>query len=221
MKDIAILVPTRGRFKRLKECYDSFLQLTEGLADFIIVTDHDEQELYDWCENTEIINLPSPTIEDFVQKVNFAYDKLPKYKHYFVLSDDFIFQTPYESILLKQAGKQKYSMFYGDDTMQHERIPTMQFISGNIPEKLGYILFPQFKHLFCDVAFKVLGEKLGCLKYFPEIIIEHRHYLKDASLTDDSYLRSNSFERYKEDGFVFADWYVNFLEKELELLENE
>jgi hypothetical protein len=59
--------------------------------------------------------------------------------------------------------------------------------------------FPGCIHLFFDNFVKQLGIDLGCLKYLPDVIIEHLHPVAGKAEMDEGYARVNQPKWYEED----------------------
>ena len=54
-------------------------------------------------------------------------------------------------------------------------LPTAVFITSDIIRALGYMAPPCLKHMYLDNYWKALGEGAGCLRYLPDVVIEHMH----------------------------------------------
>lgn len=86
----------------------------------------------------------------------------------------------------------KTGIVYGDDLFQHERLPTAAFMTANIPDRLGFMAPNELRHLYVDDYWKDLGNGIGKLLYYPEVVIEHLHYLNSKSIQDETYERNNN-----------------------------
>lgn len=97
-------------------------------------------------------------------------------------------------------------MLYGDDLLQGERLPTAIFMSPQIVTTLGYMVPPGMIHLYLDDVWRELGNAAGCLRYRPDIIIEHMHPGANKAGWDPIYLESNSPELYAHDGKLYKEY---------------
>lgn len=97
---------------------------------------------------------------------------------------------------LRQLGT---GIVYGDDLLQHERLPTQAALTADIVRVLGHMAPPQLKHLFVDNYWKALGEAAGCLRYLPDVVVEHLHPLAGKAEWDAGYRRANSPAKYQAD----------------------
>ena len=67
------------------------------------------------------------------------------------------------------------------------RIPTAVFMGAGVIRELGYFNPPGCTHLFLDNAWRHYGEALGTLRYLPDVIIEHLHFLAGKAAKDALY----------------------------------
>jgi hypothetical protein len=57
--------------------------------------------------------------------------------------------------------------------------------------------------MYVDTLWRDLGRRAGCLRYLPEIIVEHMHYLNNKSPEDEGYKRVNDPQVYADDEKAF------------------
>ncbi len=96
-----------------------------------------------------------------------------EYEYIAFLGDDHRFRTDgWETIFLNDAKEQKYSIFYGNDLLQGANI------------------------------WLELGRALSCLKYFPNLIIEHMHPAANKAKTDIQYAEVDSFTNQDRISFI-------------------
>jgi hypothetical protein len=90
---------------------------------------------------------------------------------------------------------------YGDDTVQHEFVPTQCAMSSNIIRTLGWMSPPQLKHMYVDTIWRDIGNLAGCLRYLPDVIVEHVHPVTGAIPRDAAYDRVEAFMKPDEEAF--------------------
>ncbi len=78
---------------------------------------------------------------------------------------------------------------YGDDKLQGERHPTAVFMSTPIIRALGWLALPTLRHQWADDVWKALGTAAGCLRYMPDVVIEHIHPAAGKAEMDAGYER--------------------------------
>ena len=87
---------------------------------------------------------------------------------------------------------------YGNDIGQGENLPTAVVMSSDIPAALGWWFLPSCLHFFVDAVWLYLGREAGCLRYLPEVVIEHLHYSRGASPHDQTYEDSRGAWQHDE-----------------------
>ena len=92
---------------------------------------------------------------------------------------------------------------YGNDLLQGQNLPTAPVISTNIVQALGYMGPPCLTHLYVDNFWLDLGRQAGCLRYLPEVVIEHMHPMAGKAAVDDGYQRVNAPQQYAADGGAY------------------
>ena len=200
-QSIGIMVPTKGRPSRLKELYNSWLQHTEGHSEFVVGIDAEEKELYEWVKDTKIIVIDTPS-EDYVKKANFMAERMTDYDYLYLLGDDFVINSRFESVFLDYA--EENCVLYGDDGLVGNRMSTACFIDNNIVRAIGYIAPPTLVHYFADNVWSDWGKALGTFKYIPGIKVTHNHHLKNKSLNDHVYKESDQY--FKQDQIEYGKY---------------
>jgi hypothetical protein len=95
---------------------------------------------------------------------------------------------------------------YCDDGFQGENLPTSVFMDAELVRRLGWMVPPGIGHLFCDNAWKALGEALGTLAYLPDVLIEHMHPHAEKAPMDAGYAEVNSARQWEADEAAFRRW---------------
>lgn len=204
---ILIYVPTRDRPERLKQFLDSFDKFTEGNSFIIVGVDEDQSEMY----APVVSHHPSVAVvvthgEEFAEKVNKMHEltkDVYTHEYYYILSDDFIIESPFESEMLEAAEGRRFFMGFGNDGIKGESLATAIMMSREIPDAVGYINPSSLKHLYCDNVWTEWGKELNCLYYFQDIKITHNHFTKNPELIDDLYKKSNNKAVFDMDRMAF------------------
>lgn len=188
------------------------------------IIDADDPLAEDYREAYQGTNYPfqafwlvPPGPAGIVHPLNWVVDEIfrPEFGFYPTIlgfmGDDHIPRTPEWDIQVSTAlSELGTGLVYGDDLLQHERLPTAAFMTKDIIQALGYMVPPEFKHLYVDDWWKEVATRAGCLRYLPEVIIEHLHYLVGKAEKDETYTTVNdpklasadkrTFEVMKRDG---------------------
>lgn len=95
---------------------------------------------------------------------------------------------------------------YGNDLLQGENIPTQVAMTADIPRALGHMAPPVLTHLFVDNYWRDLGKAADCIRYLPDVVVEHMHPFAGKALMDDGYTRVNDHSMYSRDNAAYAQY---------------
>jgi hypothetical protein len=74
---------------------------------------------------------------------------------------------------------------------------TLSILGKRYYDRFGYIYNPEYKSMYCDYEFMLVGNILGKQTYFPEVIIRHEHPEYGYRELDETY-RSNDIPYIKD-----------------------
>ena len=205
MRKILIIVPSRSsngsRTNNIEELKDSWIKTTTGNSDLLIGLDEDDEHHYPRLESVKYeVNKRLR----MVGTLNLLANKYcTEYEYIAFLGDDHRFRTnDWESTFLNDAKEQKYSIFYGNDLLQGANIPTAVFISSNIIKKLGFMVPTKLIHMYADNFWLELGRALSCLRYYPNLVVEHMHPAANKAKTDTQYAEVDSYTNQDRTSFI-------------------
>ena len=217
MADLLVIVPTRGRpdnVRRVVEAWDA----TGAWEDAALLASVD-------CDDPAIGGYralareregdgchwwlsEAPVWRPMVAKLNAA--ALAEAGNYFALGfagDDHLPRTKgWARAYLDALREMGTGIVYGDDRFQGANLPTQWAMTSHIVRALGRMVPADVQHLYCDNAIAVLGQAAGCLRYLPDVVVEHVHPLAGKAEMDDGYRRVNSSQRYRDDRASFLRW---------------
>ena len=121
------------------------------------------------------------------------------------MGDDHVPRTPGWDAAI-EAASSPWSVVYGDDLLQGPRIPTAVFLGSALVRELGYFCVPGADHLYLDNGWRHVGEQLGTLRYLPDVVIEHMHFLRGKAPQDPLYAEVNHPAMYDHDRAAFERW---------------
>lgn len=113
-----------------------------------------------------------------------------------------------------------YGVIYGNDLIQGAALPTAVILDARIVHRLGYMVPPGAVHLFLDNYWKVLGERLGTLRYRADIVIEHAHPIAGRAAWDDQYREVNADAIWTADEALFRRYVAEDLADAITLIRN-
>jgi hypothetical protein len=188
MKDLLVMVPTRGRKEQCEGLLESFLENTDN-ADIVFITDGDDQETYegmDWGPGTQAVIDPRQPV---CPKLNAtAIACVDEYDAVFAIGDDNRFLTPHwDSILLAELGKLGGTGWIYPDIQPNRRpgFPEIWMMSTDLIRFLGWFAGPTQSHYYTDNITMELGGRLGLLRFCREVAIGHLHYWANPETARD------------------------------------
>lgn len=95
---------------------------------------------------------------------------------------------------------------YGDDLYQGANCPTQWAMTADIVRALGRMVPAPVEHMESDVSILALGKEASCIRYLPQVVIEHMHPHAGKSATDAQYEHVNRREQYHRDGAIYRKW---------------
>lgn len=105
-------------------------------------------------------------------------------------ADDIVFKTPGWDEMVEaeyDATPDDILLVYGDDCLQREKLCTHPFISRRGAEVAGYFYPVTDGVSLTDIWVYYLYRNIGRLKYCPDIVIEHLHWLRQKAPYDETY----------------------------------
>lgn len=121
--------------------------------------------------------------------------------------------TAYLGTLAEMGGA---GIVYGDDGLQSEALPTQCAMSASIVRTLGWMCPPTLRHLWIDNFWLDLGRTAGCLRYLPDIVVEHMHPYNGKAEMDAGYERVNSTEMIDADRAAYERYAAECLARDAE-----
>jgi hypothetical protein len=203
---MVVLVPSRNRPDNVARLLQSWSD-TGSTAALVVLVDEDDPELLGY----ERLPIPTlhigarrrigPLLNDWAPLYADTYDVVG------FMGDDHCPRTPGWDARILEASS-PWSVVYGNDLLQGANIPTAVFMGSGLVRELGYFNPPGCQHLYLDNAWKYYGESLGTLRYLPDVIVEHLHYLAGKSPKDALYAEVNHTSMYDHDRAAFDAWRV-------------
>ena len=213
MKDLAIIVPTRGRPSNIEDLLFS-LQETSTESDLWIVVDSDDPEREHYTELTdgENANVGIIVVEREGKGMAKPLNKaalllLDKYRHFAFLGDDHRPRTEnWDRFFIDKLDSLQTGLVYGNDLIQGENLPTAVAMTGDIVRELGGMVPPGLAHLYLDNFWLQLGKDLGAISYLGHVVIEHLHPIAGKAEWDEGYKEVNADEIYTADSKAFYEY---------------
>ena len=206
MKDLAIIVPTRGRPKNIEDLLFS-LQETNTASDLWLVLDDDDPELDHYTELNNALIFPREG-KGMAKPLNkAAMFLLDDYRHFAFLGDDHRPRTDkWDQFFIKELDLLGTGLVYGNDLLQGENLPTAVAMTGDIVRELKGMVPPGLIHLYLDNFWMQLGKDLGAFSYLGHVILEHLHPIAGKAEWDEGYKAVNADDVYSADAKAFHQY---------------
>ncbi|MEU5549208.1 hypothetical protein ABZ738_05515 [Micromonospora sp. NPDC047793] len=221
MADLLVIVPSRGRpesVARLVEAWQATGAYDDG-AELMFAVDADDPTYPAYmaeigrCRPGALGTFTAREWVPMVHKLNAAVvdvlAAVPGLPALGFAGDDHLPRTPgWARRYLDEMRQMGTGIVYGDDRIQGARLPTQWATTSDIVRTLGRMVPADVEHLYCDDAIADLGRAARCLRYLPDVVIEHVHPLAGRAAWDDQYRRVNHPGQYARDRAAYERWRV-------------
>lgn len=205
MADLVVIVPTRGRPHAAVELAEVFEATCAAGTKLLFAVDDNDPTLDDY-DTVDAIVLPSRTMNEALNLA--AQSTLPD-EPFAVgfMGDDHRPRTPgWDKAYVDALREMGTGIVYGDDLLQGERLPTQVAMTADIVRALGYYAPPELTHLYLDNFWRDLGRAAGCLRYLPDVVVEHVHPLTGKVEWDEGHIRVNQRSMYDRDAAAYQGY---------------
>lgn len=208
---LTVIVPTRGRPNSALSLIHA-VQDTRRIHDtnVVLAVDRDDPELNLYWDMADIHSFSRVEVVNggwMVAALNEAAMRVVADRAVTAvgfMGDDHRPRTPgWDAAYLSALYELGAGIVYGDDLLQHEFVPTQCAMSASIVRKLGWMAHPSLKHMYVDTLWRDMANIAERLRYLPDIVVEHLHYLNGKAIEDDGYKRVNAPEVFSADELVF------------------
>jgi len=202
---VLVKLPSRGRPQKLLDVLRLYVDKARDLSKmfFMITLDSD-----DLTVDTPLINSlisVHPNIQVHVgvsgtkiKAINRDMEAAPFFDILLLASDDMIpIIDGYDEIIRSSMHKHYPTtdgVLWFNDGYQGNGLNTLPIIGRKYYERFGYIYNPIYQTLWCDKEFTDVSILLGRQTYFPQIIIEHRHFVNGKANMDETYRKNSTGE---------------------------
>ena len=213
MADLLVIVPTRSRPESVPRLVDAWR--TTGAyehADLLLAVDdddpHRDRYLTAGLTGGAAAVSVSPRWQPMVHKLNdVAIGHVGDYFALGFAGDDHLPRTPgWASRYLAELRALGSGIVYGDDGYQGEKLPTQWAMTADIVGALGRMVPAPVEHLYCDNSVLDLGRAADCVRYLPDVLIEHMHPVAGKADSDEQYQRVNGGAQYTRDRRAYQRW---------------
>lgn len=193
--------PTFQRPEGLLKLADSWEKYQPGKKLVVRVWENDPKgEQYARTEWPESWIFYTSAAEKFTPALNEFFAKYPDEPHYGFIADDMRL-TSEGGLEYLEGLADPFFLAYPNDTIQREILPTHYCIGGDLVRMLGWFSPPFLEHCYTDQVWKFLASKAGLLRYAPQVVFYHDHFLVPGrGKFDETYAKV-----YNSDGKMLTD----------------
>lgn len=222
MRDLLVIVPSRGRPGRLAEMMHACCSLSQAATDIAVgydeddpcmaayaaLADRDKPSSNHWAWG------PRNSMGGWTNWLAAQYGS--GYRALASLGDDHMPRTAgWDRMLLDAIDAMGGTGFaFGDDLLQRAALPTSVVMSRNIADALGWVCEPSMRHYSLDNVWRDLGDGAGCLAYRDDVVIEHVHPGAAKARFDATYAEDSP--RWPADEAAYQAWRADRMAADIE-----
>lgn len=213
MADLVVIVPSRGRPEAARELNHAISETRTADTRLLLALDKSDPTLDEYPDIWQIVGTEN---RNMVDALNLAADYLTGGGSSFIGEQPFSIgfmgddhrprSAGWDKLYLDALREMGTGIVYGNDLLQGENLPTQCAMTSDIVRALGWMSPPSLTHLFLDNIWKIIGNGAGCLRYLPDVIVEHMHPVAGKADWDEGHVRVNSPEMYERDHEAFTRW---------------
>ena len=138
---------------------------------------------YDWPETWHFTVTGAEWAGD---ALNQYYDWKSNEPFYGFIGDDIVLRTVHGLDALEQAAGKMFMAFPNDTVWRHQ-LATHFCLGGDTVRAMGFIIPRNFYHFHMDMALQHIMMNCGLMRYCPQVIFQHKHFLFGTAYRDDTY----------------------------------
>jgi hypothetical protein len=221
--ELLVIVPSKGRPQSVARVYEAWVKTGAfEHAKLVFAVDADDSKHSAYFDADLLRGLPQPgnatvyfqtfaTWQPMVPKLNecarIACLADDRFEMVAFMGDDHVPRSHGWAARYVEALRDLGTgIVYGDDLVQGEKLPTQWAMTSDIVSALGRMVPAPVEHLYCDNAVLDLGRAADCIRYLPDVVIEHCHPVAQRGAWDAGYERVNSRTQYAADRARYLTW---------------
>ena len=222
---LIVIIPSRGRPHSIADLAKAFSDTTHHDTKVWITVDSNDPDLTRYRDAVTLAANPRITVTAvnggcMSAALNEAATKAasdPTVEAIGFMGDDHRPRTPgWDATYVATLREMGVGIVYGDDKLQSEALPTQCAMSASIVRALGWMCPPVLRHLWIDNFWLDLGRGADCLRYLPDVLVEHMHPYVDKGVMDAGYERVNSLEMIDHDRDAYEQYVISYLSSDVE-----
>lgn len=208
MTDLVAIVPSRGRPEAARAVAAAFEKTCTADTELLFAIDMDDPERGGYgrslAQRVRLVMDDSTSMVDALNRA--AVIESSAFAVAFMGDDHRPRSTGWDRAYLDALHELGTGIVYGNDLLQGRNLPTQAAMTSDIVRALGYMSPPVLTHMYVDNFWLSLGNEAGCIRYLPNVIVEHLHPMAGKSEWDANYDRVNSSGMYERDEAAFRTY---------------
>ena len=210
---LLIKFPTRNRKNKFFKVLRQYQNLCEDLENtyFLITLDNDDEsmnpsDVEDIFNTFKNIKVVYGTSESKIHAVNRDIELINDWDIVLLASDDMTPKVKGYDNIIRNKMKEFYSdtdgILWFNDGHMGNKLNTLCILGKKYYDRFGYIYHPEYKSVWSDNEFMLVGNLLGKQTYFEQVIIEHEH--PDWGYGSRDEIHQNNSKNENQDKLLFT-----------------
>ena len=210
---LLIKFPTRNRKNKFFKVLRQYQNLCEDLDNtyFLITLDNDDEsmnssdveDIFNTFKNVKVIY---GTSNSKIHAVNRDIELVNDWDIVLLASDDMTPKVKGYDNIIRNKMKEFYSdtdgILWFNDGHMGNKLNTLCILGKKYYDRFGYIYYPEYKSVWSDNEFMLVGNLLGKQTYFEQVIIEHEH--PDWGYGSRDEIHQNNSKNENQDKLLFT-----------------
>ena len=210
---LLIKFPTRNRKNKFFKVLRQYQNLCEDLDNtyFLITLDNDDEsmnpsDVEDIFNTFKNIKVVYGTSNSKIHAVNRDIELVNDWDIVLLASDDMTPKVKGYDNIIRNKMKELYSdtdgILWFNDGHMGNKLNTLCILGKKYYDRFGYIYHPEYKSVWSDNEFMLVGNLLGKQTYFEQVIIEHEHPEWGYGSRDE--IHQNNSKNENQDKLLFT-----------------
>ena len=210
---LLIKFPTRNRKNKFFKVLRQYQNLCEDLDNtyFLITLDNDDEsmnpsDVEDIFNTFKNIKVVYGTSNSKIHAVNRDIELVNDWDIVLLASDDMTPKVKGYDNIIRNKMKEFYSdtdgILWFNDGHMGNKLNTLCILGKKYYDRFGYIYHPEYKSVWSDNEFMLVGNILGKQTYFEQVIIEHEH--PDWGYGSRDEIHQNNSKNENQDKLLFT-----------------
>ena len=210
---LLIKFPTRNRKNKFFKVLRQYQNLCEDLDNtyFLITLDNDDEsmnpsDVEDIFNTFKNIKVVYGTSNSKIHAVNRDIELVNDWDIVLLASDDMTPKVKGYDNIIRNKMKELYSdtdgILWFNDGHMGNTLNTLCILGKKYYDRFGYIYHPEYKSVWSDNEFMLVGNILGKQTYFEQVIIEHEH--PDWGYGGRDEIHQNNSKNENQDKLLFT-----------------